>query len=96
MDQAALIHDGRTRIWKKFRLTGGDRAINAAPWMDALSRREPVGTCQCGAFLFPGQPYTPLGATRQWYPATCKPTTGCGNQVAAAGPKPARKKRSTR
>lgn len=91
MNQAALIHDGRDSIWRRYLLAGPGRAINAAPWMDALSRNEPVGTCRCGAFLWPGQPYTPAGATRQWYPATCT-ATGCGHELAAAGPKPAPKR----
>ncbi|MFI6819744.1 hypothetical protein ACIBJE_02180 [Micromonospora sp. NPDC050187] len=93
MNQQALIPDGRVRIWPRFRLSGS-RAINAAPWMDALSRNEPVGNCRCGAHLWPGQPYTPIGANRQWYPATCKPPAGCGHQLAAAGPAPTRRRKS--
>lgn len=86
MNQQALIHDGRTRIWRRYWLTGPGRAINAAPWMDALARNEPVGTCRCGAYLWPGRPYAPAGGTRQWYPATCKAAL-CGHQLAAPGPK---------
>lgn len=96
MSQQALIHDGQVRIWRRYWLTGPGRAINAAPWLDALARREPVGTCRCGAHLWPGQPYTPAGGIRQWYPATCKPSAGCGLQVAAGGPKPTRKTRRHR
>ncbi|MEV4846126.1 hypothetical protein AB0K20_23275 [Micromonospora matsumotoense] len=99
--QAALIHQpGRGGIWRRFLLAGPDRAINAAPWMDALAQHSPVGTCRpCGGYLFPaGQPYTTAsqpnasttGHGRQWYPAVC---ATCKEQTAAPGPAPARKRR---
>ncbi|MER7164515.1 hypothetical protein ABT336_00330 [Micromonospora sp. NPDC000207] len=88
MPQGALIHDGRGGIWRKFRLDN-TRAINAAPWLDALAQRHPVGTCRpCGGHLWPGQPYTVGG--RQLYPATC---SACNREAVAPGPAPKRKRK---
>lgn len=87
--QAPLIHmPGRGGIWRRFLLAGG-RHINAAPWLDALARRHPVGTCtKDGGYLFPsGQPY---GDARQWYPARC---ATCQADTAAPGPAPRKKGR---
>jgi hypothetical protein len=88
-DQAALIHhSGGPEIWRRFLLSAPDRAVNAAPWLDAVARREPVGTCRpCGGYLFPAQPYQ-VGR-RHFYPATC---ASCQHETAAPGPKPSRKK----
>lgn len=87
--QAALIHhDAGTAVWPRYRLPGG--AINAAPWHDAIARRQLVGTCRCGGYLAPSQPYRVDLVT--WYPAECvgreRGDEGCGAQVAAAGPRP--------
>ncbi|MFI1195503.1 hypothetical protein ACH4T9_19910 [Micromonospora sp. NPDC020750] len=81
-------------IWRRFRLAGSHR-INAAPWMDALSRREHVGTCRtptgsgkaCGGNLKPGKPYRVDRV--DWYPTVC---ATCGNEAAARGPAPARRR----
>lgn len=89
--QAALIPTpGRGGIWPRYRLPES-HAVNAAPWADAIARRHLVGTCtECGGYLAPGQPYRVDRVT--WYPAECvgraPDTTGCGAQVAAAGPRP--------
>ncbi|MCX5066924.1 hypothetical protein OOJ91_13815 [Micromonospora lupini] len=90
--QAALIHQpGRGGIWRRFLLTGPDRVINAAPWMDAVAQHAPVGTCRpCGGYLFPGQPYRPASGNRDWYPAVC---ATCHTDTAAPGPRPTRKKK---
>jgi hypothetical protein len=87
--QAALVHTpGTGGIWRRYRLDSG--AINAAPWLDALSRGELVGTCRwCGGYLRPGPPYR-LGLT-DWYPARCTgrgDQPGCGREPAAHGPRP--------
>ncbi|WP_431976160.1 hypothetical protein [Micromonospora haikouensis] len=94
--QAPLIptHHGPD-IWRRFRLTGS-RRINAAPWMDALSRGEHVGTCRtptatgkaCGGNLKPGKPYR--AGPIDWYPTVCD---ACGSETAARGPAPARRRR---
>ncbi|TDC35666.1 hypothetical protein E1211_15280 [Micromonospora sp. 15K316] len=88
--QAPLIHDGRGGIWPRYRLPG-THSINAAPWMDAIARRQPVGTCRsCAGYLFPNGP--PYGGARRWYPTRC---VTCKSETAAPGPAPARKKRKT-
>lgn len=91
--QAPLVHvPGHGGIWRRFLLP--DRTVNSAPWLDALAQHNPVGTCRRdGGYLFPGQPYTPVGATRPWYPAVC---ASCHADTAAPGPRPARKKRRRR
>ena len=93
--QQPLVHiPGRGGIWSRFKLPG-TRTVNAAPWMDALARHAPVGTCRRdGGYLFPsGQPYTNTGSTRQWYPAAC---ATCREQTAAPGPASPRKKGTRR
>lgn len=81
---------GQGGIWKKFWLSGDTRAINAAPWMDALAQESLVGTCRsCGGYLKPAKPYR-IGLI-DWYPASCVgrgDTPACGTQTAAAGPRP--------
>lgn len=93
MNQLPLVHDGQARIWPRYRLPDS-RAINAAPWADALSRSEPVGTCSCGAYLKPDRPYRVDRI--DWYPARCSTPTGCGYETAAAGPRPKTKPRRNR
>lgn len=80
-------------IWRKFRLPGSHH-VNAAPWEDARTQGHPVGTCHnlvtdkaCGGYLDPGKPYEVGG--RQFFPTRC---ATCGNEAAAPGPAPARKK----
>lgn len=80
-------------IWRRFRMPNS-HAINSAPWEDARARHQPVGTCrnlpagkQCGGYLYPGQPY-PVGR-RDFYPTVC---ATCGNETAAPGPAPTRKR----
>ncbi|MET7949236.1 hypothetical protein [Micromonospora sp. NPDC005324] len=92
--QAALIHQpGRGGIWRRF-LLAGHTAINAAPWLDAVAQRSPVGTCRRdGGYLYPGQPYRPASGNRDFYPATC---ATCHQDTAAPGPRPTRKRKSTR
>ncbi|MFV2094846.1 hypothetical protein ACFHW1_05055 [Micromonospora sp. LOL_014] len=80
-EQPALLHDGQTAIWPRFRLPTG--RINAAPWHHALSAGELVGTCHCGGYLKPGRPYQ-LGRV-DWFPATCH---ACGADTAHRGPLP--------
>ncbi|MFI2663714.1 hypothetical protein [Micromonospora carbonacea] len=81
-------------IWRRFRLDGSHR-INAAPWEDARARGEPVGTCRnptagkaCGGYLKPGKPYRVDRI--DWYPTTCGT---CGNEAAARGPSPPRRRK---
>lgn len=84
MSEAALTHDGKGGIWHRY-LAG--RAINAAPWHDAIARDQLVGTCKpCGGYLRPGKPYR-IGLV-DWFPATC---VSCRNEIAAAGPRPKEK-----
>lgn len=89
MTHQAAMTPGPCRIWHRFYLAGATpRAINAAPWHDALAQKRPVGTCECGGLLAPEQPYTVDKVT--WYPARCigHGDQGCGRQPAAAGPRP--------
>ena len=76
----ALIHDGKDAIWKRFRVDG---AINAAPWMDALSQNKLVGTCRCGGYLAPMKPER--HGLRDMFPAQCRQ---CRREVVFGGPKP--------
>ncbi|MEV4197033.1 hypothetical protein [Micromonospora globbae] len=94
--QAALIPSRHgPDIWRRFRLPGSG-AVNAAPWEDARAQGHPVGTCRhtvngkaCGGYLTPGKPYE-VGR-RQFFPTSC---ASCGNEAAAAGPAPARKRKT--
>ena len=91
--QQPLIHvPGRGGIWRRY-LLDNHRAVNAAPWMDAIAQRSPVGTCRdCGGYLFPnGQPDRIGG--RDVYPVRCR---SCHRESAAHGPAPARKKGTRR
>lgn len=84
-EQPALIHDGQTAVWPRFRLPTG--RINAAPWWHAVAAGELVGTCRCGGYLRPGKPYS-VGPI-DWFPTTCH---ACGADEAHRGPTPQRKR----
>lgn len=84
-EQPALIHDGQTAIWPRYRLPGG--RINAAPWHHAVAAGELVGTCHCGGYLKPGRPYQ-IERT-SWFPTTC---LACKSDMATPGPTPPRKR----
>lgn len=66
-------------IWPS--LLDGGFVIDAA-WREAKGRDGYVGTCPCGAFLRPEDPF-PAGRYRTGYTATC---SGCGHEYGAHGP----------
>lgn len=89
--QAALLPTpGRGGIWRTYLLVDST-AVNAAPWAHAVATGQLVGTCrECGGYLAPGKPYQ-VGRVA-WYPAECVGATpagtGCGAELATAGPRP--------
>lgn len=91
--QQPLVHiPGRGGIWRRF-LLPGTRAINAAPWLDAIARHEPVGTCPgCAGHLFPAGHPNRIGG-RDSYPVEC---ATCHAQSAALGPAQRKKRTRTR
>ncbi|MEU6387680.1 hypothetical protein ABZ847_29455 [Streptomyces bauhiniae] len=83
-------------LWRKFRLDHSHH-VNAAPWLDAIARNAPVGTCRrpapsgkaCGGYLKPaGQPHR--AGPIDWYPIRCDT---CRHESAARGPAPRKRRR---
>jgi hypothetical protein len=85
-NQAPLVHDpDRSGLWSRFVLGNGD--VYGPAWRDALATNRLVGTCRCGGYLRPLEPYRVQ--VTDWYPAVC---VTCDTEISAHGPQPAEKK----